>query len=92
MNDFVFSNVGRMKKDQEQFHRDTTDPIEAISLNGKITREYLRMVLLPKDIVSFVPDVPPVDADVGTVSNGQRKFQCLNLRSFIQSFPRISLD
>ena len=66
-----------MKKDQEQFHQDTTDHIEAISLTGKITREYLRMVLLPKDIASFMPDVLPVDADVGTVSSGAEEVSVL---------------
>ena len=69
MNQFAFTNIGTMKKDQEQFRQDTTDHIEAISLTGKITREYLRMVLLPRDIVSFIQDVPPVDADAGTVSS-----------------------
>ena len=68
MNDFAFSSMGTMKKDQEQFHRDTTDHTLAVTLTGKMTREYLRMVLLPKDIVSFVPYVPQVDLLTGEIT------------------------
>jgi len=70
MNEFAFQNTGTMKNDQDRFLQSGTDLVEPISLHNKITREYLRMVLLPKDIVSFMPDAPQVDADVGTVTSG----------------------
>ena len=69
MNEFAYQNIGTMKKDQELFLRNSTHQVEALSHQGKIAREYLRMMLQPRDIVSFIPYVPPVDADVGTVSS-----------------------
>ena len=69
MNEFAYQNIGTMKKDQELFLRDSTDEVVPLSHSGKIAREYLRMMLQPRDIVSFFPYVPPVGADVGTVSS-----------------------
>jgi len=60
MNDFSFYQFGSVKKEQAKFLLSVTDETQTISSQGKIFREYLRMVLLPKDIVSIMPEVVPV--------------------------------
>lgn len=64
MNDYAFHNVGAMKKDQTEFLHSVTNAVKSIKLHGKICREYLRMVVLPSDIVSFIP-VPSADMEGG---------------------------
>lgn len=72
MNDYAFSSIGTMKADQDRFLHCITDSCETLTNAKKIFREYLRMVLSPRDIISILPEGCPfiqiqdgADSDTG---------------------------
>ena len=59
MDDYAFHRVEGVKKSQSKFLDSFSEEVKQISNTGKIVREYLRMVLCPRDIVSIISRSPP---------------------------------